>query len=206
MDSSSDQSSEAPAGRPCCADVEAARRLIRQMNTDDGRHNSTVDVSPQAPGYTVPEESERESYGRAERERLEREWVTVASTVGPIQRLRGRQRPLTIAAMRERLRGMAPPSGWVPNPAWVAATWDTMGVPLEEIAMRARLSSVLGRFKNGFVRSLLTECNVGDASLQEPNDSVVGGDPSWRFKRCEMRVTPDNGRTWHDEVFWERVS
>jgi len=193
-------------GAPACKDVESARRLIRQFKCEDGRHNSAREVNAQSSAYTVPEEGGREGYGRAERERLEREWVSCSQAFDHAGEL---------------VRRMNPPGGWLPNPAWTAAEGcpEVSSREVVELMRRARIVGLvarptLGRFKDGFVREHLEDCAVGDAipesfmeqwrEFRERGYTGIGIGPT-RFVPHIIPLTPDGGLTWRDTVLWERT-
>lgn len=91
---------------------------------------------------------------------------------------------------------------------------------------------VIGRVGDHALRERWEDCEIGDAVPEEhfptrmndpgqnfvtlilirdiPNRddfSVTLNDiTTWDFERVCTRMTPDDGRTWNDEIFWKRIS
>jgi hypothetical protein len=89
---------------------------------------------------------------------------------------------------------------------------------------------VIGRFQDRFIQTRWDYCQIGDAVRAEdfgetppgalfverikPKPRIFDGsklcDPTepidrWFFERVVMRVTADDGRTWHEQTLWKRI-
>lgn len=175
-----------------CKDLAFARNLIKQMKGEGGRRNSgrTFNRIAGTPAAGVVTE--------------ETPSVPMQS-VGEV-RARGR---VTLESLRNEI------SRWPSS--YVEEIFNPQGPPPYNFyEMQVRIMDILlerlrveGRWGNFWIRAELRLCDVGDVCHVQscvPDYQKSLSIYEMEFKKIGVTVTPDDGQTWHEEYFWERVS